>query len=795
MQYGIEVNTYKRVSPQKTKRKVNISKPIVMAVMYFIVGLLVSRVSIPITNEIALAPFGIAYCWALITINSDKKNILAFLSVLLGYITIYNTIDISWIYLLATCILFLYSKVKSNIRTNMQITTISLGLLVCFFVYSFIFSEMTLSETLFYSAIKSLSIVPIYCIFKYSLNCMDNISSNYMFNTEELISICLLACFAVVGIGNGTIYNISVQNIFSLFVVLLTAYIAGSGFGAAIGVCIGFISGIAGSDMIATISLYSVCGMITGVFKDIGKVFSVLAYSLSFFIVAMYGETLTLYPMIELLIAAVAFMLIPNKILRKIAREFNKEEKIEQVQDIQIKGIKEEFENRVDSLRGVLSTMSTSISNLTENDKLLLKNKESALVESLADRVCVTCKCKDECWGGDLHLTYSLFTEMISSCEAGELIVPKELEEKCDKQDILSHDVEDLISIYQAKETAKNRLTEGRLMIANHINSMSLKLGEMIREFESDVDTCVNIDKVLRKRCIKQGVRFEDIYSYTDNSGRLKIKITLKAGDDERYCVNKILPMINNMVKMPVSVCDSESFIDVESGLWKVVVEETPKFLVKSYSAVEIKDGEEFSGDNYYFGKSSTGEHITIVSDGMGSGAGAGVESKICIDLIEKYLESGYSIDTAVDVVNSVMAMKFSEDEKFATLDYNSIDLYTGEATFLKFGGVISFIKKGEFVEVVKNDSLPFGIIDNLEVDKVRSKLNDGDIVITITDGVIDVDKENIGGYLWLKEFLENYDSGVDSLARDILNRAKNISVDKVLDDMTVVVSKIHSVY
>ena len=40
-------------------------------------------------------------------------------------------------------------------------------------------------------------------------------------------------------------------------------------------------------------------------------------------------------------------------------------------------------------------------------------------------------------------------------------------------------------------------------------------------------------------------------------------------------------------------------------------------------------------------------------------------------------MEVGFDEKIAIDAVNAIMSIKFSEDEKFSTLDMNKIDLYT----------------------------------------------------------------------------------------------------------------------
>ena len=179
----------------------------------------------------------------------------------------------------------------------------------------------------------------------------------------------------------------------------------------------------------------------------------------------------------------------------------------------------------------------------------------------------------------------------------------------------------------------------------------------------------------------------------------------------------------------------------------------------------------------------------------MGSGPEASAESNITVNLIEKFIEQGFDEATSLNTINSIMGMKFNEDEKFTTLDMNTIDLYTGNVSFIKVGGVVSFIKRGNEVEVIESSELPFGILDSIEVKKIKRKIKHGDIIVTITDGILDVDKNNAGNYRWVKDYLEKSTTNPEYLSRDILEKAKELCNGKIFDDMTVVVSKAYSIY
>ena len=327
---------------------------------------------------------------------------------------------------------------------------------------------------------------------------------------------------------------------------------------------------------------------------------------------------------------------------------------------------------------------------------------------------------------------------------------------------------------------------EGRQLIAENIDGIS---------HTRDVDNCYELDKVLKKALSRKNISYKNIYSYTDKKGRLKIKIVMENCYGENICGKAILPVLKEVLRVPFSISDEGCKINPETNECSVVIEESPKYHMLSYVASTPKDGEKYSGDSFNFGKNKHGIYVIALSDGMGSGPDAGLESSVAIDIIDEFTECGYDEENAVKAINSIMNMKFSEDEKFATLDMSMIDLYTGELSVIKAGAVATFIKRYEEVDVLSDNSLPFGAVEEIEYNKKKKKLKHGDIVITISDGILDVDKNNIGDYSWLRTYLEKATTNPDQLSRDILDKAKELSNGKVMDDMTVVVSKLYSLY
>lgn len=793
MDYGIEVPSYRRVDNEKEKKKLSFENVIFTLLLSLVSGALLSRVGFGFVEGLYLAPFGIGYLLSVSKKNDIKRLFLVGVAVLIGYLTGGSkNIDIT-LYISLVTVILLCKFTCNTLNKEFDNKIAFLSIIITSLAVGLLMGQQSFEINLVFSLTKAIVIIPVFYMINYASGCMQEINTNYFYSTEELISIAILSCLVIAGIGDFAIVGVEIRTIIALAMVITTAYAAGSNSGAILGITMGIIIGIANNDLLVATTMYGICGLIVGIFKETGKIFSVLAYLISLFMILTYTGNITFQSIIEVVLAGIIMMLIPEKNIKEILRELNNEEKSKIISDAQVEGIKLEFVDRLESLRGSLTAVATSIESLSGNEKLLMKNKGAAMVESLADRVCQECEMNSKCWGRELHSTFSDFGELMLSCESKKIYLPKDLNLKCVKRSTLLKSAEELFSTYTINEALKSRLIEGRSVVANQINNMSTTVASILGDFNNNVDSCLQIDKLLRKTLVKNKIRYNNIYSYTDRKGHLKIKIKIDSYDGESYCRNSIIPIISELVRTSLNIAEDGCKINPETNECSVTIEEAYKYNVASYVSFNVKDGEKYSGDSYSFGKNKVGEYVTIVSDGMGSGPEAGLESEAAIELIEKFMEGGFSESTMLNAVNSIMGMKFSEDEKFTTLDMNSIDLYTGEIEFIKVGASMSFIKKGTEVEVVNSSSLPFGILDNINITPIKKKVKHGDIIVTISDGVIDVDKGNIGDYSWIVDYLKGEQNNPELISRDILDLAKNKCDGKVLDDMTIVVSKLYA--
>lgn len=215
-----------------------------------------------------------------------------------------------------------------------------------------------------------------------------------------------------------------------------------------------------------------------------------------------------------------------------------------------------------------------------------------------------------------------------------------------------------------------------------------------------------------------------------------------------------------------------------------------PVFRMETAVARLPKRGGHISGDSFEAASLSEGRYLMALSDGMGVGQEASAQSRQCVRLLHQLLDAGFATEVAVRTVNSVLLLR-SPEERFATVDMALLDLGTGRAEFVKVGAAPSFIKRGRDVTVVKMDTVPVGIINQVDVEPDFWTLRAGDLVVMITDGIWDVSKSDLDKERWILDFLAREPSQEpEEVAERLLARALSL-MPVPEDDLCVLVGKV----
>jgi len=212
-----------------------------------------------------------------------------------------------------------------------------------------------------------------------------------------------------------------------------------------------------------------------------------------------------------------------------------------------------------------------------------------------------------------------------------------------------------------------------------------------------------------------------------------------------------------------------------------------PHFYPEHAKAGAVKDGEDISGDIASFFKNGDGYFYSLVSDGMGSGREAALTSRICGIFLEKMLSAGNAVGITLEMLNNFVRSKSTEC--FATVDLMEIDLYSGRAAFTKSGAAPSYILRDGNLFKISSKTMPIGITREITAEDIKFALEQGDVVVMVSDGAADTFED--GGWLanmLCYEWNENRD--LQDMADKILDAA--MTRDPGRDDMTVAVVRIN---
>lgn len=169
----------------------------------------------------------------------------------------------------------------------------------------------------------------------------------------------------------------------------------------------------------------------------------------------------------------------------------------------------------------------------------------------------------------------------------------------------------------------------------------------------------------------------------------------------------------------------------------RVLLTETPLWVVESGMAACGVDGSRENGDTYWLGQLADGRYLAALSDGMGHGALARQESGQTVTLLRLCLEAGYTRAQTLTAVNGMMLLA-SRGERFSTVDLVTIDLWTGQATLDKLGAAASRLLRGRSMTELTGDALPLGILETVDSRTCMLRLRAGDELVLMTDGVED---------------------------------------------------------
>ena len=168
----------------------------------------------------------------------------------------------------------------------------------------------------------------------------------------------------------------------------------------------------------------------------------------------------------------------------------------------------------------------------------------------------------------------------------------------------------------------------------------------------------------------------------------------------------------------------------------------------------------------------------------MGSGIKAKEISEKCIEIFRELILADFSFEKSVEMLNTSLKINTSDDI-FTTIDFLEFDLYDGKGTIIKSGSAPTYILRNNNLKEFNTKTLPCGIMEEIQYDKISFDFMVYDIIIMVSDGVLSSDKNKVIDILTKQDYKD-----FKKAKENILSHYENIFKDND-DDITVMVLKV----
>ena len=656
-----------------------------------------------------------------------------------------------------------------------------------------------------------------YKIFKSSISVIKDSKTKKAFSIEEVIGTSLLIAIAVSAFKDLTIFGYSIRNILSVLIVLIMGWQNGILVGATSGVTIGVVIAIIQNGDPIQIAAFAISGMIAGLLNKIGKIGVIIGFILGNIILsyAANGNVHSIIMVQEILIAAIGLLAMPKNAKINIEDLMPNVKYLPKAPENRLEQ-KEDMIYRLNNVSDAISEMANTYKESAVDGEQYNKNKEIFITElennisNLKDNVLYDDLIDDE--SPILEDIFKLLTEKTEITKKELLKIFENHNNYIlgfDNSEIsnrLENEIEEMVKainnsyrISKINFIWKKKIEENKEAMVNQLDGISKTISNLAEDINKTNTNKDNEEEEILKLLEQKKIEIKELKINKEENGKIEIGIYTKPCEDYSSKNLEIEECISDKIKQVIAKFYKQEFDVqiVDCAMQKANDICYFKYISKNKYKLQIglakakKDGSSVSGDTTLKMKLEDGKQVIAISDGMGSGPNARKSSKIAIQMLKRLLKSGFNKETSLDMINSSMCLN-SEDDSYATLDIAIFDLYEGNVEFIKNGASPTYIKNRRHVDIIKNITLPAGILNNIELKISDRDMEENEILVMCSDGIVESNAEYENKELWLKYLLEQMETqNVQKMADIILSEAIDNNYGTPKDDMTIIVCKI----
>ena len=618
-------------------------------------------------------------------------------------------------------------------------------------------------------------------------------STNKQLSSEVIAMIFLVCGAAIAGLDGIFLSFLPIQDLVLRVGVVLAAWVAGPGAGAVVGIAGGMIVVLLSSFSPYYLVGLATAGICAGLFRDMGK-WGVIFGSFAGAALLSYqlltpGEMLAMAS--SVIGAAICIAVFPSELILQARNWFVDCKTLTAKISTEEQRVRESVAVRLDTFSNILFELAHSFAQLPQEEVINKSSDISKMIDAISDRVCTGCLRYQICWKEQFFNTFNNFGEALVKAENSGALqathLPPGLRASCSQTHKLVQAVNYILELHRVETVWEQKLVSSREVVSGQLQGVGELLASLSQEMQERRNVKADPAKALQTALTKK-IPVREVRTILRSDNQYEVRVLCLHCDGREAC-KSITPVVATVLETHFSLTKlSCGYYRGEHLCELALVPEKAYHL--DYRIVETaRQGSSVSGDNHLVMPLPAGKIGIALSDGMGSGSRAALESSTTISLMEQLLRAGMDRRFAIRAINSLLLFR-SPEENFATLDLFLFDEYTGEAEFVKIASQPTYILRGSEIIKIESKSLPIGILDQIDASVETVELYPNDYLIMSTDGVKDC-VPNLSAD-WLERVLiQAPRKGASELAEYLLQQVLTICNGEPDDDLTISVAKV----
>ncbi|MBQ8966526.1 SpoIIE family protein phosphatase [Ruminococcus sp.] len=519
--------------------------------------------------------------------------------------------------------------------------------------------------------------------------------------------------------------------------------------------------------------LLATAGLICGAFVQFGRLAAVLSFLVSALIslvaVGVNGDTYHMFA--DAVTGSVLFILIPRGKMKRIGRRISGYGSTPEIVGQTTAARLAMAGQTLGEIRQRLDMVTVTMDRSTASRTACGEVKRCVCADCPSHRLCfeknTTTEGAFEGLQGLLERNGAVTAEQVHSAVLC-----------CDRPELLAEAFTDLGRRILEDRAENIRMRELRAMLTDQLLSMEEILADLSFRSSRVRSIDAGLSAGVREQFAAAGCKGAKVCVYVDED--LCRRADAFVNGEFTGDIVRLTASVSALLDCDMGLPD----VTGEAGVTRISFAELPAYTAETAVFVSSAGGG-YSGDSYDIFDVGGSEKYVVLSDGMGTGKRARLDSSFTVSLSRKLLTSGLSMTTVHRLVSAMLRVKGWE-ESFATMDMLRLDLCGGRAALLKAGAVKSWLCRDGSAVGLGGTSFPAGILEDCPPDKRDIKLFEGDMILMTSDGADDETAE-----LLAKTAAESSGAQLEELVNTLGSMALGRRQGSRGDDLTVLAVRV----